>query len=106
VRKYNAKLDKAGVPAGDWAVMLETDGSAPKEALIMVEEVLCGVWQIDENTWVIEGECPVRRATRTISHDVVRSWLTISCRCAESRYLADSGPEIREWERSSTHRRQ
>lgn len=59
LRQYHSHLlNTQFIPQSEWAAFTQADAEAPKEDYT-VTEILKGIWRIEGNVWVVEGECPV-----------------------------------------------
>ena len=83
-KRYETRLAERGVEEESWKTFKETDMDAPREDSLVVKEELKGFWTIDGREWVIEGECPVRRAARHTGKN------SHGCRCVGRRYRVGS----------------
>jgi hypothetical protein len=59
-RVYYRQLQKHGMAEENWEAAKGCDPMAPHESNVTVQEILKGVWTINGEFFVIEGECPVR----------------------------------------------
>ncbi|KAK1920894.1 hypothetical protein DB88DRAFT_501410 [Papiliotrema laurentii] len=60
-RVYYRQLQKHGMAEENWEAAKGCDPMAPHESNVTVQEILKGVWTINGEFFVIEGECPVCR---------------------------------------------
>ena len=87
-RQYNRQLAKIGMGEENWPAAREADPMAPVEDAIVVREVLKGVWAINGEHFVIEGECPVSGGS------LGWSWTWLMRRCAGSTCPVGMGRKV------------
>ena len=61
MQKYEAKLIHEEIERENWDMIKENDDLVPSEDKIEVKDVLNGLWTVNGEYAVIEGECPVSR---------------------------------------------
>ena len=85
--KYEAKLEKEGIERENWEMIKANDDQVPSEDRLNVKEVLKGLWNVNGEYAVVEGECPVSRSGPDGASVLLGCNVDAAVRCVGNNFL-------------------